>query len=413
MIAQALENAAYTQCNSIRVYSSDDADSIKFYRVATPMEIYRLYDLREWEHGYEYALTNGIFYLHGKSPAEAEGSTSGIPWADYPPITVPASDPRVEDPYTGKISREGKLLQKLDMLIERARELGVLYSEQTDAGWIIKRVYCEKYNFWRFELNNCHPDPNTGLIPMGKSFAEAVGFQNDKYLSEMSRQVRLNMGGIMDMPHATEALAWEYAARTLRAHVPMYIEVCETVKKFEAWAEAVEDHNRGIMELLKPGMMVWMIKGRVLRRMDDGMWVYIMPDGTQTTVEDLNDLKVRFKPREDRFMVNNGLVTYYLFTKLNAVLPDQQAFEEGYRRGQKAIQDLEAAGQTDELAAGEELAAVLLEEIDALEEKGACMDGNPKAKPLPSFVQAMSGIAREKLTDISMFYAGMAMWKKL
>lgn len=420
-IAEALKEAAENHCNGIKAYSSDDADSIMFYQVATPLELYRLYDLEEWERDYENGasgITATNCYLHGQSPdlikhtAPGQGTTyeEVMPWSDYPPITVPKGDPRVANPDTGEVSREGKLLKKLDQLIERAKELGVLYSEQVGSGWIVKRVHCNKSIQWRFETTECSPDPVTELLPLGKDLAEAVASQNNKDLTEMSRKVSLNMGGIMDMPHETEPLAWEFAARTLRAHVPMYIEVRETVKKFEVWAEAIEKYNREIMERKKPGMMVWMVKGNVLRKKDDGTWIYVMPDGKQRNVAVLSETMMRFMPPKDKYMIENGMLGYYLFTKLSAILPDLKAFEEGYKRGQENIQYLAGDGQIDALAAGEDLAAILLAEIDALAAKGARMDGDVRAEPRPTFAQALSGVDRDKLTDISVFYFRMNMW---
>lgn len=419
-IASALVSAASNVCPGVMVYATDDADSIMFYQQATTLEIYRLNELRTWERHYE-SGTKSIqapnAYLHGLSPdltvttvlGEGTTYTENIPWTDYPPITVPAADPRLPDPTSGEISREGKIRLELDKLIERAKELGVLYAENTGNGWVVKRVHCNKATQWRFDTTECNQDPATGLLPLGKDLAEAVASQNGKTLEQMSRKVTLSMGGIMDKPHVTEKLAWEYAARTLRSHVPMHIEVRETVKKFEEWAKDIEKFNEEIIKQLLPAKMVWLVKGRVLRKNPDGTWVYIKPDGKPQNVAVLTATMMRFLPPRDKYMVENGLLGYYLFGKLKNILPDQKAWNEAFKRSQDNIQDLASQGAIEELTAAEELAAAILAEIETLREKGARLDGMEN-EPTIAFTKNLP-MVKDALKDIDMFYYRLGMWE--
>lgn len=420
-IAQELKQAADLVCPGTQVYGSDDAQSIMFYQQATTLEVYRLTDLKLWESHYENgnkSIQQPNSYLHGLSPdlsavtVPGEGTTytENLPWADYPPITVPESDPRIPDPNTGEVSREGKICIELDNLIQRARELGVLYSEKTPNGWIVKRVHCNKATNWRFETTECSQDPTTGLLPLGKDLAEAVASQNNKTLAQMTRKVALNMGGIMDKAHITEAKAWEFAARTLRAHVPMYIEIRETVKKFEVWAKDIEAFNVTIMAQLLPAKLVWLVKGRVLRRNEDGTWVYIKADGKPQNVAVLTEVMKRFLPPMDKTMIENGLLGYYLFGKMEKILLDQQAWNEAFKRAQAEIQNLAGQGAIEELTAGEETAASLLAEAAALAEKGAILDGSDH-NPTIAFAKNMPAILGGQLKNIELFYYRLGMWE--
>lgn len=420
-IAKALKDAANLVCPGVQVYATDDAQSIMFYQQATTLEVYRLNDLKLWEQHYENGnkgIQQPTSLLHGLSPdltgttipGEGTTYTENLSWANYPPITVPEVDPRMPDPETGIVSREGKIRLDLDKLIARARELGVLYSEQTPEGWVIKRVHCNKATNWRFETTECSQDPTTGLLPLGKELAESVASQNGKTLESMSRKVSLNMGGIMSKAHITEDYAWQFAARTLRAHVPMYIEVRETVKKFEAWAKDIEAFNGTVMATLLPAKLVWLVKGRVLRRNEDGTWVYIKPDGKPQNVAVLTEVMKKFLPPMDKMLVENGLLTYYLFGKMEKILSDQKAWNEAFKRAQDEIQNLAGQGAVEELTLGEETAAVLLAEAAALAEKGAVLDGS-EHNPTIAFTKSMPAALAAKLKDIELFYYRLGMWE--
>lgn len=422
-IAAAIENAAQVVFPGVQVYASDDADSIMLYQMAAPMEIYRLADLENWEKHYEkgiYGIENRQAYLHGFSPdvvvetkpGEASKYVELTRWADYPAIARRKGDPRKPDPETGKVSREGQLRLELDKLIDQAKTLGVLFSEKTPDGWIVKRVHCNKSIAWKFDLMECQPDMTTGLLPLGKALAEAVASQNGKELADITRKVYLALGGLMDKAHETEELAWEFAARTLRAHVPMHIEVRETVKKFVVWAEEIFKFNRDIMKQFLPAKMVYMLKSRILRRNEDGSWTYMQPNGTPKPVAALTPVMMKFLPPRDKFLVENGLLGYYLFTKLSAVLSTSDAFDAAYDRARKTLEQLAIDGEIEALTIGEELSAQILAEREVLLEKGARLDGDADAEPREKFAKAFgTALNKDQLKEIDLFYFRLGLWE--
>lgn len=423
-IAAALKNAAQTVCKNVQVYASDDTDSIVFYQLAAPMEIYRLKDLKLWESHYEeghYGIKNKASFLHGMSPdvivesSVTDGTTYSeiTGWIDYPAIAPDGKDPRVKD-NKGNISREGQILIKLDETVRRARELGVLYSEETPSGWIINRVFCNTVkDSWKFTLTKCRPDKATGLLPLGKALAETVAAQNGKKLDDISRKVYLDKGGLMDSEYPTEELAWEFATRTLRHHMPMAIEIRKTLVLFEEWAKNIEEFNKNIMKRFQPAKMVHMLRGGTLRRSEDGSWVYEGTDGfnQDLLVMDMAD----FLTGKERYMIENGLLFYYLFTMLDDALDhSEDAFDDAFEYAKDNLRALMKDRDMDALNSGKEQVAAIVAERAALAEKGARLDGDPKAQPKAIFVKNMGEMFDEdELREIDLFYYRVGLWEKL
>ena len=420
-IAAALEKAAKTVSGSkVGIYASDDTDSIVFYQLAAPMELYRLRDLQLWESHYEngtYGINNSVSYLHGMSPDVEVHSeigagttyTEGISWADYPPVAPIAGDPRAKDAM-GQISREGQYLLEMDKTIKAAKKLGILYCEKTAKGYVINRVFCNTVTEnWEFSLGGCDPDENTGLLPVGKALAETVASQNGKSLKEISRRVRLEFGGLMDAEHPTEALAWEFATRTLRHHMPMYIEVCKTLKLFEVWAKDIEAYNKTILESLQPAKLVHMLRGGTLFRSEDGSWSY--KDGDK--VKRILNMKMLtlLTPKEQN-MIKNGLLYYYLFTKLDKAMGGAEAWDKALEAAKDNFAALVDDEDMDTLEAGQKLMADLEAERAAIAEKGARLDGDAKAQPKTAFVKNMGSMFKaEELVEMDLFYHRTSLWE--
>lgn len=438
MIAAALDGAAKSMFgDGVGIYASDDTDSIVYYQLATPLEVYRLADLKKWEDEYENGrkgLKAAGTYLHGMSPdvREEPGDQGSVcyketmPWKDYPAIARQADDPRRGDPQTGAISREGQLRNKLDELIQRARELGVLYSAQDrDGKWIVKRVSCDKSVKWRFALDACTPDEK-GYLPVGKGLASEVAQQNHKALEDLSRNVQLvDSGGLMEGPYETEAWAWIYAARVLRAHVPMYIEVRETLHLFEKWAAEIEEYNRGVDEYYAPGMMIIMVCADLLFRTEDGAWKLRQEKGNDIMVANLTEgMKKLLRPAVAKY-INGGLLAYFLFQKLKSQLGGQEGedhitketarrFRQEFSRAKKKWDDLNNAGDATTLANAKTLADELLREIDQLKENGAHLDRDEDVlTPKPEYKKAYPGFNEKELKDIDAFYYRLKCWKDI
>ena len=423
-IAAAIDSAAKTMFPGIGVYSSDDAESIMFYQMAAPFEIYRLRELEQWEKEYEdgnFGLSNTAAYLHGKSPDVVAEYTPGkgtryvetMPWKDYPSITRHATDPMLPDPVTGKVCHEGQVRLKLKEMIEEARKLGVLYSKQDANGeWVVYRVHCDKTIQWEFDVMQCAADPN-GLLPLGQELAAAIAAQNDnKTLGSISREVTLSLGGVFEKHLQTEEMAWEYALRVLRAHVPMYIEVRETLKKFGEWAAEIRKQNDVVLKSLLPAKMIHLVKGGVLKQNPDGAWV-LDQNGKTRIVANLSDAMRRFLPPKDKALVESGLLGYYLFGKVDSVLRAPGAFDAAYQAAKANLNSMINNGDIAGLDAGETQAEIFLKEAEALQVMGAYLDGSTDKTPRTTFVQAMNkiGITNvEEIKEIDNFYYKLGLW---
>ncbi len=425
-IATAIENAAKDRFPGIQVYASNDADSIMFYQLAAPLEVYRLRELPDWEREYETGNKGIRFprtYLHGMSPDIQETIEAGkppkytntIPWEDYPSITRQEGDPRQPDPRTGVISREGRIRIALDATIKRAREFGVLYSEQDGNGlWYVKRVFCDRTTEWHFSITGYAPDEN-GLLPAGKAFMEEVARQNGRLLSDISRIVMLeSSGGVLDgHGHPTEELAWKYAARTLRAHVPMYIEVRHTVALLEPWMAEIGAFNALLEERFRPAKMIHMIQGGLLQRMEGNAWVLLPEDGGRPMpIANFSDDMLRFSLQDAQY-VKNGLLAYHLFSKLSAQL-NAEAFKSAFERSVQMHKQLMLTNDREALEHNHTLADELLNEIDGLRAKGAVIDGD-RDIPMPSrkLQESFPWLNTEELKQILAFYYRLGLWDRL
>lgn len=404
---------------ALQVFSSDDADTIRCYQLAAPFEMYHLHDLGSWENEYEAKLKtttptdNSIScgvasYLHCMSPS-AKGTMGQafeevLPWEDYPSVVLYTSDPRTPDPKTGLVCREGELRKKVDQVIAQARELGVLYCDQTAGGFLIRRVFCDQTITWdKFDIFGCQADPRTGLLQTGRDLAETIATQHNRTLAQITKPVVLNEGGIFSGASKTEAQAWKNAARVLRAHVPMYLEVLQTLEKFQTWGEDIRKYNEEILKRFRPAKMVWLMKSLVLRQREDQAWVLKTPSGTEKIIANLTPAMKSFLPPKDKRYLDNGMLAFYLFNKLEAVLPGD-ALDERYGAARKQYEEYLNDMAQDELTAGQQLAALVESERAAMLEKGMPDEATDKIRE--KFRNALKpiGLSDEELVRIQQFY---------
>ncbi len=398
---------------SPQVFASDDTGTIRMYQLAAPFEVYRLSALKSWEEYYEAALRDPGSGLHSLSPdltrtvsAETGASyTERIGWSKYPAITCQSADPRQKDPVTGEVSHEGQRRLEMDKIIDEARELGVLYSENTPYGWVIRRVNCDKSIAWdRFDLFACQPDAETGMLPMGKQLAEAVAIQHGRTLGNISKDVSLTYGGILETPRTTEELAWQAAHRVLYAHMPMYIEVRDTLENhFRAWGNQILSFNATLIQRLRPAKMVHMMKARRLYAKADGTWVIRIKGGTERNLAALTDAMKQFLLPKDKRMVEGGLLAYFLFRKLEAALPGKE-FDDFYRFSMDCYQELIATMDTDTLKLGKETADFVQQEAEALVAKGARLGENTEVSEKFMTAMADMGLTEAELKELQVFY---------
>lgn len=425
-IASAIQQAFQLkfQGKSLQVVSSADTDSIRCYQLAAPFEMYHLHELASWEREYESRLREAMpqsstvsrgveALLHGMSPA-AEGRMGQtyqdvMPWEDYPSVVLYNKDPRIPDPKTGLISREGELRIKLDGVIAEAKKLGALYCEEVAGGFLVYRVHCDQTIQWdRFDLTACYCDPNTGLIPIGKALAESIATQHGKTLGAVSKAVVLNEGGIFSGAAPTEDLAWRNAARVLRAHVPMYRELVYTLKLFRKWGEDVISYNDLILQRLRPAKMVWMMRALKIYKRDDNAWAIVLPDGNEKVLANLSKTMMNFIPPKDKKFIDNGLLSYLLFNKLEAALKPLSGItlDDAYRQARKTYEEYVNDMAQEELQKGRLCAEMVDTERAALLEKGMLNDDSEPVKERFRKEMKALGIALtdSELLSIQQFY---------
>ena len=433
-IADALKAAASNAVNRIQIQASEDTDSIKLYQIAAPFELYRLqsegtnqgdHDLRDWENNYMVRFDD---LIHGMSqdveteivPGQAPRYTEITPWKDYPSVLRYNTDPKQPDPVSGAVCYEGQVRRKLAELIERARKLGVLYCKKAgDQQYTVYRVNCDRSINWSLDLS-IMPRDALGLLPTGMALADAVASQNGRRLEDISRAVELSQGGLLSGPHTTEEWAWKWVERTLRAHMPMMIEIRNTVQKFEAWYKIIEKENALVLARMKPAKMIFMIRGQVLRCDENGMWKLKLANGMEKPIANMGANGMRMlemtNPKGAR-LIKNGFSAYYLFSGLMKQVEMQgDGFDEAYERSRRRLGEL--AEEFDEAAimAGVEMSDFVLKEAEALNELGAMLSEGEDANLRGSFLEAMKrkDITDEaQIRDIRSFYLRAMLWEQL
>lgn len=421
-IAQAIENAANAIRPGTQAYASDDADGIMFYQVAVPFQIGKIevQSLQTWENNYKVRLSSPVSFLHGMSPdvtktVSPAGDityTEGYRWVEYPGLVGYDTDPRIPDSQTGIICDEGQRRLKVDALVRRARDVGALYSVQEPDGWLIKYATCNKSIQWNFDIMACTTDA-LGLLPLGKGFIESVASQNGKTLQSISATVKLNNCGVFDMHHNTEELAWQYAHGTLYAHMPMRIQLEKTVALLEPWTVEIIKFNEEVKKRFKPAQMAWMLQGRLIRTDGNGLWTVTLPDGTDKILVNLSKNMLSFLPPKEKYPAQNGMLGYYLFTKLEKVLvANGESMEAACNRAKAKHADMLAQGDLESLQSGMELLQMIEAEKTALAEQGARLDGSD-GEVREKFKKAHPTMTAEQLQEVEQFYFRLGLWENI
>lgn len=307
-----------------------EEDAFAMIQEATGLELYRLRSLSQWEQ--EYAIrcsTGNTLYgypwdIHGNAPDK-----NGLSWKDYPTIVYHRNWEN-RDPYTGDIPPEGRSRLRIRDEVLKALELGVLYSEQTPQGWVVKRVHLDDRRDWRFDLLTAM-EFGTLKAPTGRYLAEEVAQQNGVTLQSISRVVCLENAGLFSRPAATEEYAWEYACRVLRAHPPMMREIRSTMERFEEWDNQCRTCNEENQEKARPAAIFELIRKGIFTRDNRGVWIWYKEDGTREILANFSDPGVMLLPEDTRIHLENGLTFYELWKKVNEALPGIRLFEEAER----------------------------------------------------------------------------------
>ena len=417
-IVTAIQNAA-TNRGISGFYASMYADSIMMYRFAAPFEIYQLRHLKEWEQQYLRRKERNNNLLHGRSPdirheESANGTvsyTDNSNWFDYPSI-CPEEDPtRMR---AGGIPHEGKIRLEIDELLEKAKKLGVIYSEQLNGSWRYSRIHFDRFLNWNFDLFGLTPMDEMGHLPTGIKLAEAVAKMNRYELKDLTRVVKLDTGGLMETPRSSEEWAWTYAKRVLYAHRPMLKEIRETVELMEKWNAVVADYNIDIDRVLLPAKLIRIMQSHLIFRDDNGVW---KNDDAGTILVNLSSMmlsRLRFQNPKEAALIDKGFELFALHRILSSRGEKEyhQLIDELLPKAQQVIM----AFQDPELlqTTFEKIDSKLMQERTALESYGADLS-SPENKPTSGFVSKMAGlgIQSEMLPEMCKFYHYANMWGQL
>ena len=350
--------------NGVGVYETADATGIMYYQQATDFAAYQLKSIADWERSYNIKLGEDMIFdsfLHAKSPDTKYVLKNGMyryeqgmRWREYPDL-VGRADFLLPGGMSGKC-REGLMRDKVHAVVEEAKLLGVLFSEQSvDGKYIIYRVHCDNKNEWNFDISGC--EIVNGKYPLGKALAQAVADQNGRRLDfeagSMIRAVRLEHAGALSNAQVEEKDAWMYAERVLRDHVPMFREVVDTLEKyFRGWANDIVTHNKAVEASNRPGMMQYLLESGALYCKND-QWMLRQENGTEKLVANLSPVVLKITKDGAPIMIKNNMLGYYLFTKLDALLPGDKlrsacdaamAYLEAYAADLSALQPKLEAG---------------------------------------------------------------------
>lgn len=327
-IAQALVNAANNEFNdtNIKVLASAETDSIRMYQYVGSIELYRLKELNSWERSYEARLKIDPFqsFMHGYTASLEEqkndrGQSDYMEyrsWIDYPsPCVYPDDARRYVDPNFGDITREGKRQKRIDNLIQKARNLGILYAVCENDSWSIKRAKPEQS--WELEINSLKKVG--GCYPVGVELIREMAEQNQSLdsndppvtLESISCDVRLARAGHLSGGARTEEIAWRYAAMVLYTHIPMLDEIEKTVGWFESRTEQIRNLNRAQLLLQMPGYYSYLLQSGLFYEQDN-CWYIRVKNGSRMVVN-MDPMVQSILPAKDQKLIKDGMTHAYIY----------------------------------------------------------------------------------------------------
>lgn len=406
----------------VHTYSSADTDSVMMYQLDAPFELYRLAELKDWEKRYDEQIRYTGNCLHGMSPdlvRETDGQgrflacSERTAWYDYPAITY-SSDHKAPDPVTGRVSHEGEVRMDMDRVIEAAREKGILYSQQTASGWVIRRIRLDRARSWSFDEGLLTPNEDTGLLPEKDDLLRQILAQNGSTPADISKVVRLDYAGLLSRPHTTEQWAWDYASRVLYAHRPMFNEIRDTLEQTEPWFKRVDAINRSIMRNRFPAVMYRLIQGGMLKWYENGNWEFRDADGDEMVVVNFSPARLerlRHYKHVDAAILDTGLKLYNLFCKLVKCVTEDEMIE-ALERARENLNDEDYIFSEAFLAADKGVKDALDTELEIIWSLGGNLED--PSDPGGEFVRNLAerGIVREgQPAEILEFYRMIRCWR--
>jgi len=414
-IATALQNEV-TKRGFDKAYESMYADSIMMYRMVAPFELYQLKQLKVWERQYLNRKGQVNNLLHGRSPdirleVKPDGSSYYVDnssWFDYPSI-CPEEDPTKM--REGGIPYEGKIRLEIDKLLEKAKELGVLFTDPDAKEHCYYRVHFDKFHDWKFDVFALTPVDAMGHLPTGKALAKAVAKSE---FDNLVRPVLLDRAGLAETPRSNDAWAWTYAKRVLYAHRPMLKEIRETVELMEQWSKIVEEVNIEIDRSLLPAKLIRIMQSHLIYRDSNGVWKNEDDDTILANLSPMMMKQMQFRNPREAALFSSGFELFALHRILNSrgEAEYHKLVDALLPKAQNVIMQFKDPDLLQ--ATFEQIDGKLTKECELLESYGADL-ANPEEKPSTGFVNKMAAlkIQAELLPEICKFYCYAKMWDQI
>lgn len=236
--------AAFTSAcaaHNIEMTEVDGADKLVLYTQAAALPIYALDGLEQWEKDY-----NAVPHMiHRNESGKGDfDPTIGLEWKNYPSL-VHNGDPRLPD-SAGHRSAEGDFLVKeFDPLFNEALQEGIIRERQDNSG----RYYYEYSNLihlpaWDLSFDAATwPTDADGLLLKGQDLFAHLAQVNGSSLAAITKPILLGGQGAFSDPNPIQKNALDWAKRSLRKNVPMYLEVKKTLAAVKALIPAIDAEN--------------------------------------------------------------------------------------------------------------------------------------------------------------------------
>ena len=427
-LCNAANNIFTANGNSINCYASDDTSSIRILQVVTPLELYRLTRLADWERVYESMIRGGNdMYFHGYAPGTTFytdddhqlRAISKRTWREYPSPVGYIKDPReTKDLQTGRIIREGQRQIAIDRVLEEGKRLGLLYAvntgSQTENPWVIR--FARLQSDWTLNIERIARNKKDKTYPTGTALVEAVAKQNKKTLEEVSIDVQLQHAGIFSIGAKTEKDAWDRARKVFYVHIPLLEQLDESIGWLRERAEAVMEENEKARDRIMCAKFPTILSSGYIY-MKDNAWL------VKTEDDDVQVLNMDFQRKKPLYRAMNaaGISYAYIYRTLLTVPElENTAYDQMYVKAEEAYAELENdINRNDPLAIEEESEWMtrvnpLKNEIDALRTRYNQTFKGEDTKPTKQFLNALREckLSDDEIQQITEFYAMVNDWER-
>ena len=238
--------AAACQTLGVTLVPCTIGDRLVYYMQYAALPMYALADLQTWQNVYD--NTTRVMIHANESGKGIYDREDGLAWEDYPALAL-TRNPRLPDPATGRVSREGQFFEKLDDFFDKAMKKGVIKENHDPDN--------KKYSYscfildkpgWNYEVKLDDYDVRNadGCYVIGEPVFAYLAEKNKSSLQEIEQKVALQQQGSFNDPTEDQDVAKDRAKRALRRNVPQYIGIKRTLKLWEGIVAKLEEENQRI-----------------------------------------------------------------------------------------------------------------------------------------------------------------------